>query len=168
MDTPLIHTALTIIGIILVYAVLARGLLYAGEPFRAKCLDLYEKLVMSKRADPHTIARMDSLLDDIYSNWMAWRLALLVICAVVFVLPYRKLMGQETPTTHLDSVPEAARADFERFTSSWILATVSNSPAAALIFAVAALVGIAFFVPLNVIAKILSSHTDSLEHRAAH
>jgi hypothetical protein len=166
MDGWLIHTALTLIGITLLYAILARGLLYASEPQRAKCLSLYEKMVKSHRASPEFVARLDEFLDDVYSSWAAWRLAMLTICAVFFLLPIRKLLGRTSPPSSYKGVPDSLQQDFGRFMSCWLLATISNSPAAALIFVFALLIGIGFFVPFHVIAKLLSSH--SLDHKHAH
>jgi hypothetical protein len=165
MDGWLIHTALTIIGITLLYAILARGLLYASEPQRAKCLNLYGKMVKSHRASPEVVARLDEFLDDVYSSWAAWRLAALAVCAVFFVLPTRRILRRTSPSGYR-GVPEPLQQDFGRFMSCWLLATIANSPAAAFIFVFSLLIGIGFFVPFHVIATLLSSH--SLNHRHAH
>jgi hypothetical protein len=121
----------------MVYAILARGLLNASEHLRAKCLDLYAKILKSGRADPQLVERLDGYLDELYSGWAAWKLVLLIVCAVFVALPARKLrtvfVGPSEPT-YLEDIPEAVRKDFDRFTSYWILSVVANSPAAALIF----------------------------------
>jgi hypothetical protein len=167
MDSYLVHVALTVLLIIAAYAILARGLLYASEPFRQKCLELYEKMTKSNRADAECIAGLDEFLDEIYSNRAAWKLAALAVCVVFFVLPVRKLFGRTNPSRY-SGVPESLQLDYGRFTSFWMLATVANSPAATMIFATVGLIGIAFFVPLHLIATVISSKGHSFDHRHAH
>jgi hypothetical protein len=117
------------------------------------------------------VSRLDGYLDEVYSNLAAWKLALLMICAVFIWLPAKKIaaaFGARRSADYLDTVPEPLRADFDKFTSYWMVAVVANSPAAALIFVFAGLIGIAFFVPLSMIAKVISSHSLPFDHRHAH
>lgn len=168
MDQPLIHAALITLIVVVVYAVLARGLLKASEPAREKCLKLYEKIARSNRVPADVIARMDDNLDDVYSSLAAWRLVFLLMCTVFFVIPLRKLRGRK-PVGGYHGIPDSLQADYGRFSTCWILATVANSPLAAAIFAFISLIAIACFMPFHAFTKIILAHAaSSFDHRHAH
>ncbi|WP_315734121.1 hypothetical protein [Bradyrhizobium sp. SZCCHNR1093] len=173
MDEAAIRGALYIVAVVLVYAVLCRGLLYATEPFRAKMLDLYQQMIASDRMEPALRELLDEYMDKVYSSWAAWQLAGVMICAVFVVLPTRKiaeLFVDLSPIDALEDVPEPLKKDFDRFTSYAMAATIANSPLALAIFALAGVIGVALFVQLKVISRIVASHRHGTAflHRAAH
>lgn len=171
MDEAVIHILAGVLSVVFGYAIMARGLLYATQPLRSRCIDLYAKIVASGRADEALINRLDGRLEELYSGLTAWQLTVSLICAVFVTLPYKKIrhmISGAKISTYNDDFPESLRNDIERFDANWIAATVANSPTAALIFAIVGIVGIAFYGSLGILAKIISSHAPLHHHRHAH
>jgi hypothetical protein len=164
MDKTLIHAALIILGGIFLYAVLARGLLNATEPVRGRALDLSEKILKSDRVDKELAARIEAQLNELYSNWAAWKLVFLITCTIV-ILPFKRF--RKEPVVYND-VPMQLQDDYGKFSSCWIVATVANSPAAAILFTFIGLIGLSYLVPIGALSKLLSSHAGPFHHREAH
>ncbi|MGY2989095.1 MULTISPECIES: hypothetical protein [Bradyrhizobium] len=151
MDYDLIRAALFILGGVLFYALLSRGLFRATEPSRQKALDIAERLFHSSQVSEARKAQLDRRLDEVYSNWQAWKLTFWMF-EVALTLPFRR---PRMPVVR-DGIPHQFQKDFARFIINWMIATVGNSPAAALLFATLVLIALAFSASIAAISSCLA------------
>lgn len=165
MDYDLIRAALIIVGGVAFYAVLARGLFNTTETSRQKALEIGERLIHSAQVSDEQKHMIYRRLGEVYSNWNAWQLALLMFCVVVTV-PFRKRENEDNSS--VSGVPPHLREDLERFRLHWMIATVGNSPAATFLFSTLVLVTLAFSASISAITNALAGehghHHDG--HRA--
>ncbi len=157
MDYDLIRYAALILLGILFYAVLARGLFNATEPYRVGALEIAERLTHSTQVAPKRKEFLNERLGEVYSNWQAWKLLALVIC-ILPTLPFRNNIRNAERADK--GIPSHLRADYDRFKGYWMVSTVANSPAAALLFAVITLIATAFFASVSAISGSLAFARD--------
>jgi hypothetical protein len=157
MDYDLIRYAALILGVILFYAVLARGLFNVTEPYRVAALEIAEKLTQSSQVADRKKTFLYERLGEVYSNWQAWQLVALMV-GTFAVLPFRDTTkiaaGDDT------GVPPHLRADYHRFKMYWMVSTVGNSPAAAFLFTTLLIIMVAFFASVSAISGCLAFSRD--------
>ena len=153
MDYDLIHTALIIIGGVLVYALLSRGLFRMTDACRQKALEQGEKLCHSAQVDGYIKGMVFHRLGEVYSPLQAWNLALHMILVVV-VMPFRRIEKVDEASRLL--VPAHLQGDLRRFRVNWMVATVGNSPAAAVVFSFLLIMTLAFSASVSAISAALA------------
>jgi hypothetical protein len=159
MDYDLIRYAALILGGILFYAILTRGLFNITEPFRWRALEIAEKLKQSSQVSEGRKASLYRRLGEVYSRWTAWKLVLLMIC-VVFTLPFQK-----EGTDDDSNMPAYLRSDYQKFKIYWMISTVANDPAATFLFTLMAVIVLAFFASISAISAALAFERDNHDHR---
>jgi hypothetical protein len=155
MDYDLIRTALFVLGAVVFYAGLARGLLKVTEQYRWTALELAERLIDAPHVSVARKASLQRRLGEVYSSGQAWKLAALMVC-VIAMMPFK---AQDESRAEV-GVPHHLRNDFDRFKLYWMVSTVANSPAAALLFATLVIIAVAFSASISVISARLAFARD--------
>ncbi len=157
MDHDLIRYAALMLGGILFYAVLARGLFNVTEPYRVAALEIAEKFTRSSQVSAHKKTFLYDRLGEVYSNWQAWKLVALMV-GTFAVLPFRdttKIAADDD-----NGMPPHLRSDYHRFKIYWMVSTVGNSPTAAFLFTILLIIMVAFFASVSAISGCLAFSRD--------
>lgn len=165
MDYDLIRYAALILFIILVYAVLARGLFNATEPRRQEALDIVEELYHSAQVSDRQKKFVYDRIGELHSGWQAWKLVFSLLRATVRIT----FTNVQETTERVDSgIPQHLRPSYERLKVCWVIGILGNSPLALFVFAPLALTLIAFFTTLSAMSKLLfSANLESNNHTKA-
>ena len=163
MDYDLIRQAILILGSVLFYAVIARGLFNATEPYRHTALEIAEKLSQSSQVSERKKRFLFDRLGEVYSSLHAWKLVVFMVKTFA-VLPFQD--KEKNAAVVDEGIPPHLRASFDRFKLYWIISTVGNSPAAALLFVTLVLIMTAFFASLSAISGCLAFSRDDHHHGA--
>ena len=108
------------------YAVLARGLFKATEPSRQLLLDLADKLTSSHQVSDAKKRAIIGRLSEVHSARSAW--------SMLFIVFYAAIVARTKDDDRLaNGIPPHLAGDFQRFSAHWIIATLANSPIAALL-----------------------------------
>ncbi|WP_035679509.1 hypothetical protein [Bradyrhizobium liaoningense] len=151
MDSHLVrYGALVLLGI-LFYAVLARGLFNVTENWRRRALEIAEDLHATGQLSDGRQRSLYRRLGEVHSALHAWKLVWRLVVVCVFYLPF----SNRRTVNLADGVPLQLRADYQRFNIYWVIATLGNSPAATLLFAMISLVMLAFVASLSAISDLL-------------
>jgi hypothetical protein len=145
MDPVLIQATIWATVIIIVYGILARGLVRAAEVHRQKALDLAVELVGFGKLPELDRSMIKHVLGDMHSAPKAWSLALTAV-RVAVSFPFAKHDAVQTVSATGVELPRDIEAKYQEFVSAWIVSTVSNSPVAASIFFFTTIVTMAFHV----------------------
>jgi hypothetical protein len=164
MDYEIVRYAALILLGILFYAVLARGLFNATEPYRRQTIDIAEKLSHSTQVSNQKKEFVYDRLGDVYSPLEAWKLAASMVKAFVR-LPF--INAREVADRVDAGIPQHLRQDFNRFKNCWVAAVLGNSPLASFLFVTLALILIAFFVSLSVLSGWLVGGDENGNHHKA-
>jgi hypothetical protein len=155
MDYDLIRTALFVLCAVVFYAALARGLLKATEQYRWAALEIAERLIDAPHVSAVRKASLQRRLGEVYSNWQAWKLAALMFC-VIAMMPFKAPDESRAEV----GVPHHLRNDYSQFKLYWMVSTVANSPAAALLFSTLVIIAVAFSASISAISARLAFARD--------
>lgn len=152
---------------ILVYAVIARGLFLVSEPLRSAALDLAEQLLKSDEVGEVDKRVVELTLNELHSSPAAWFMALRAFRVLFFASFHRGADTGEQPG--VDPISAEMAPILQRYQLYWMLATMANSPAAALIFSALSLLGAAFSMSAAMLAALLAkSHDGDHGHGRGH
>jgi hypothetical protein len=143
------------------YAVIARGAFKAAEPLRDRLIDLAAEISHDPKTSEAVKARLGQALDDVYSGWLAWKLTFVGVYTVL-TIPFHRV--------HLASAPEDERSahlqnKLQSFEGRWVIATIANSPLAAIIFTIIVLIAVAFGTSFSTISRMLTDRYAYFGHR---
>lgn len=161
MDHDLFRAALLVIGFVVFYAVLARGLFNFTEPLRLKALEIAETLNESAQVSTDRKASLYRRLGEVYSSLKAWKLVLLMLYVIV-MLPFGR--SPATDQSVNSGVPTNLQGEYNRFKVFWMVSTIANSPAATFIFSLLLILTLAFTASVFVISGALAFAQD--HHRS--
>lgn len=134
MDTPVI--ALVAVGAaIAVYQFAKYRLSQMVHPIRLELVDFVAEIQQDDSVPPRIKGALDTILDNMLSNWAAWSLALRIVPSAVF----RRKERQEIVEV-VRRIPEAKRRRILYVYRAGTLCVLANSPLAALLFLVQGLI----------------------------
>lgn len=164
MDSHLVrYGALVLLGI-LFYSVFARGLFNVTGAYRRKSIEIAESLFQSDQVSDDKKRFMYDRLGEVHSAWQAWCLVALLL-RVFVKIPF---VDGRTIAMKVDAgIPANRLPEYSHFLTCWIFATLGNSPLAAFLFAMLALILIAFFASLSVISLFLAGASAGRGHHKA-
>ncbi|MCL2716344.1 MAG: hypothetical protein FWD68_17705 [Alphaproteobacteria bacterium] len=175
MDLALLRDAAVFIGILLFYAILARGLFIATEPRRRSVLEIADRICQSDQIPEEKKQAVCSLLDDVHSVGSAWRIVFSMVRSLRggFVGPARR---NELMARANEGIPPCFHDDLAKFRKDWMFATLGNSLLASILFAVFALSVTAFFFSFFVYIPAMTTllaesgrgRNGDVRHRPAH
>lgn len=150
-------------GTIIGYAILSRGLFLATDAARQSMIEHAAVLIESNAVSPEEKKRVRASLNDAYSWPMAWCVAATSAWLLILQLARRGQLAVESP------VPPMLRANHDAFLARWLVATLGNSLAATIFFAIFALLNAALMVSFNTLSRSVaaSAHHDAHGHQAA-
>jgi hypothetical protein len=157
MDYDLIRAALFIVGGVLFYAVLARGLFRITEPYRWAALDIAERLIHSAQVSPYRKEGIQRRLSEVYSGRQSWKMVFLLLLVLFDIVFKRSDLDEEASS---GGVPSHLRNDNAKFKIYWMVSTVANSPAAAFIFTLLLIITLAFAASIAAISRSLDLAHD--------
>lgn len=138
-----------IVGVILLYAVVARGLFLLTDPVRHSLLDLAETL-QEDTSFPESERRLVELaLDHVYSTKYAWRMAFEVIG-----LSFGMLLGL-VKRTQSASTGSSYRDTYASFRYRWIVSVLGNSVIATVVFVLFLVILSSFATSVGFISRVL-------------
>ena len=151
----LLHVAFWLAVFILFYAVISRGMFRAAEPLRYEMLDIAGELLNSENVSEAQKWRINLALSEIHSGRAAWKMIFWAICLIVMIPIHRfKLPNTER------GIPNHLKGSFQKFQIRWLIATISNSPAAAFIFVLLTLLVSAFDLSIRKLSAVLMTKHD--------
>jgi hypothetical protein len=136
---------------VVLYAIIARGMFRATEPLRHETIKIGTQLLNDKIVNERQKRRIRKALADVHSERRAWEITLLLFFLTV-TCPFHKF---DLPKSDEVRIPEYMRDSLQQFQIRWVISTVANSPAAALIFTFLVSIVLAFAQSLRALSDIL-------------
>jgi hypothetical protein len=137
--------------VVILYAIIARGMFRATEPLRLETIEIGTQLLNDKIVNERQKRRIRKALADVHSERRAWEITLLLFFLAV-TCPFHKF---DLPKSDKVRNPEYVRDSLQQFQIRWLISTVANSPAAALIFTFLVSIVFAFARSLRALSDIL-------------
>jgi hypothetical protein len=157
------YTFYWVLAGICIYAVATRGLFRVTNNWRLSLIDLAAELKESPDFPQDRKGLILRTLDDVHSARAAWHLTFLFL-QMIIVLPFVR----KPHSTSMTNVPRKLQAAFDLFATRCIIATVSNSVLASLVFVMAAIITAAFS-SIQPIGRLLISGRDrAADHHPGH
>jgi hypothetical protein len=151
MSLLITKTVVEITLVVALYAIVARGMFRATEPLRLEAIEIGVQLLNDKVVDERQKHCIKKALADVHSERRAWELTLLLFFLAV-TCPFHKCDVRKSDKSR---IPEYMRESLQQFQIRWLISTVANSPAAALIFTFLISVVLAFAHSLRALSDIL-------------
>jgi hypothetical protein len=147
-------------GGICLYAIAARGLFRATNNLRMYLIDLASELIKSPDFPADKKEMVLRMLDDVHSARAAWSLAFILLIGTI-IIPF-------VSSPDSSNVPRRLQPVFDEFVTRWVIATLSNSLLATLIFVVIFIIVAAFVSPIKPIIRWLIERRNKAMGHVAH
>jgi hypothetical protein len=144
-------TASEVTLIVVLYAVIARGMFSATEPLRDEMIQIASRLLNDENINETQKRRVRRALSDVHSVRKAREITLLLFF-LIMTSPFHSF---DSPKPDKDMVPEYMRDSLRQFQVLWIISTIANSPAAAVIFTLLVFIVAAFTQSFRALSGIL-------------
>lgn len=144
-------TAFEVILIVVLYAVIARGMFRAAEPLREEMIQIASRLLNDENINETQKRRVRKALSDVHSVRKSREITLLLIF-LIMTSPFHSF---DSPKPEKEMVPEYMRNPLRQFQVLWITSTIVNSPAAAVIFTLLVFIIAAFTQSARALSGIL-------------
>jgi hypothetical protein len=154
-------TLLSAGAIIFFYLLASNRIIAVAHPLRMAISNLADNLCEDHEIPDAVAARVDNLVDHMYSGARAWLYTVLMPAAMVLGI-YRKITG--LCDASLDCVPAKKRPAVQVITGLAFISTLLNSPLAALLFVIQFLIYVILFLPIGSLLAELLAMSTSIEN----
>jgi hypothetical protein len=143
------------------YAVATRGLFRATNNLRMSLIDLAAELIKSPDFPAEQKEMVKFTLDEVHSARAAWRLTFMLLLSLV-IFPFVRVPDP------MSNIPRKLQPTFDAFITRWVIATVSNSLPATIIFVVVFVIFAAFVSSIKPIGRLLIGRRNKMSGHTGH